>query len=102
VNILQADGKKASNQDIQAEIDGILSASTEVPGSWWNVFPGGKAGPFGTDKKRLIEATVEDIAPGERSKIEAALRARGRPVSDATVLDLYVETQLRIQRAGGK
>lgn len=91
----QADltGKKPSNTDIQGMIDGILSQSTKVPGSWWNIFPGGK--PFFDQEKRLIDTTAQDIPADERRQIEDALRQRGRPVSDATVLNLYLETQAR-------
>ena len=101
VDLLQQDGKKASNQDIQAEIDGILSTTQNVPGTWWAVLR-----PFTYDlaskQKRLIDVTVQDIPAGERSAVEAALKARGRPVSDATVLDLYIETKLRQSRKGGR
>lgn len=96
VEFLQAGGAKASNQDIQAEIDNLLSRSVTVPGSWWNIFPGGK--PFWDEQKRLLELTIEDIPDSERNLIEAALRARNRPISDATVLDLYLETVLRSKK----
>lgn len=100
VGLLQAAGKKASNQDIQAEIDSLLSVQTETPGSWWNIFPGGKAGPWGVDQKRAIDITVNDISALERTQIEEALRAKNRPVSDATVLDLYIEDKVRRSRGG--
>jgi hypothetical protein len=96
VDLLQAGGKKASNADIQAEIDNLLSAKETVPGSWWNIFPGGK--PFFNQEKRLLDLTVSDIPAAERSQVEAALRARNRPVTDATVLDLYLETKVRSRK----
>lgn len=97
VELLQGTtGKKASNEDIQAELDALLSRSVRVPGSWWNIFPGGKS--FTDTDKRLLDLTVGDIPSVERSQIEAALKARNQPVSDATVLNLYLETLLRRQK----
>jgi len=95
VEVLQGGGKKATNQDIQAEIDGLLSQSVEVSGSWWNVWPGGKPGPWGTAQKRLLDLTISDIPARDRSQLEDALKSRNRPVSDAAILDLYLETQVR-------
>lgn len=86
-------GKKPTNTDIQGMIDGILSQSTKVPGSWWNAFPGGK--PFFDQEKRLIDTAIEDVPADERRLVEQALKAKGRPISDATVLDLYLESQAR-------
>lgn len=67
-----------------------------VPGSWWNIFPGGK--PFFDQSKRLLNLTIADIPAADRKQIEAALRARNRLVSDATVRDPYLETQMRSRR----
>jgi hypothetical protein len=99
VDTIQAPGKttdgkpiparKATNQDIQASLDALLSQQVSVPGSWWNIFPGGK--PFLDTQKRLLDLTASDISAADRLKIEAALKARRQPVSDATVLDLYLE-----------
>jgi hypothetical protein len=86
-------GKRPTNEEIQGEVDNILSASVKVPGSYWNFWPGGKS--VSDTQKRLIDTTAADIPANDRAQIEAALRARRRPVSDATVLDLYLEAQLR-------
>lgn len=93
VETLQGGGKKATNQDIQSEIDGLLSQSVMIPGSWWNIFPGGK--PFFDQQKRLLDMTPADIPAADRTQIIDALRKRNRPVSDATILDLYMETHVR-------
>ena len=54
------------------------------------------AGPMGFDCEiEIIDMQVGDIPANERSQIEQALRKAGRPVSDATVLNLYIETQAR-------
>jgi hypothetical protein len=96
VELLQAGGKKATNTDIQSEIDSLLAQNVTVPGSWWNIFPGGK--PFLNTEKRLLNLTAADIPTATREQIEQALRARNRPVSDAAVLDLYLETLVRSRR----
>lgn len=86
-------GKKLTNSEIQQTLDGLLSQSTTVEGSWWNIFPGGK--PFFDSKKRLIDTTVDDIPTATKTAIEDARRKRGLPVSDATTLDTYLEMQVR-------
>lgn len=86
-------GKKQTNDDIQRTLDGLLSQSVTVPGSWWNIFPGGKS--FTDTQKPLVTLQADDIPAEERTLIEDALRRRHRPISDATVLDLYLETRAR-------
>jgi hypothetical protein len=87
-------GKKPTNQDIQSIVDGILSRQTKTPGTWWAVLR-----PFTYDladqNKRLIETTITDVPAEERPAIEDALKLMGRPVSDATVLDLYIDHKMR-------
>lgn len=100
-------GKKVDDKGVQLIIDKLLSKSTGSPGSWWNLIPGagfvnGRSwlGGIGDTTKPLIETKVSDAAViAARPDIEKALRAAGRPVSDATVLDLYIRT---IARIGGK
>jgi hypothetical protein len=92
-------GKKATKADVQAITDDILSTSVTVPGSWWNALPGGRP-LFDTDK-RLVDLTIRDVPAGERPQIEQALRAAGRPVTDEAVLQLYVDSQLRLRRLKG-
>lgn len=86
-------GKKASNEDVQRILDSVLSQSVTVPGSWWNFWPGGKS--MSDTQKRIIDFKVGDIPANDRTLIEQALRKAGRPVSDATVLDLYIEAKAR-------
>jgi hypothetical protein len=89
-------GKKPTNDDIQRTLDALLSQSVKVPGSWWNFFPGGQ--PFFDSTKRLIDTTITDVPATDRQQIEAALRKAGRPISDATILDLYLEHRTRTQK----
>jgi hypothetical protein len=89
-------GKKPTNVDMQRMLDGLLGATDTIPGNFWNFWPGGR--PFFDVQKRLIDTTVEDIPAADRLLIEQALRAKGRPVSDVTVLDVWIETKLRTVR----
>lgn len=89
-------GKKPSNADIQDVVDKILSTSEKIPGSWWGGLPF-TAGHFFDSTKRAIELTIADVPAAEQVKIAAKLRKYGLPVSDATVLDLYIT-----QKAGAK
>jgi hypothetical protein len=81
------------NDDIQRIADDLLSQSNTIPGSWWNIFPGGK--PFFDQTKRVIDYQVSDVPAADRTQIEASLRANGQPVSDAMVLNVYIEHQAR-------
>jgi len=86
-------GKKPTGQDIQSIVDQILSSSIDVKGSWWNIWP--RSGPFFDQSKKFQDITPADIPGDERQQIEAALRRRGRPVNDTTVLDLYLDAHSR-------
>jgi hypothetical protein len=99
-------GKKVDDKGVQLIIDKLLSKQTGSAGSWWNLIPGagwvnGRSwlSGIGDTTKPLIQTTTSDISKADRASIEAALKAAGRPVSDATVLDLYIRTKARI---GGK
>lgn len=92
-DLSEATNKKPTNDDIQRTLDALLSQSVKVPGSWWNIFPGGQ--PFFDSTKRVIDLTMKDVPATDRQQIEAALRKVGRPVSDATILDLYLEARMR-------
>ncbi len=93
VEAVQSTGVKVTNAEIQEALDGLLSQSVTVPGSWWNIFPGGR--PFFNESKRVIDMTIDDVPADDRRRIEQALRARGRTVSDVTVLDIYRESKVR-------
>lgn len=87
--------KKPTNKELQEVTESILGQNINVPGSWWNIWPGGKAGPWGTDTKPIINTTIDDIPSATRQAIEAGLRARRRPVTDATVLNTFIEMQVK-------
>lgn len=92
-------GKEPSNADVQQMVDELLSAGETKKGSWWSIFPGGA--PFRDKTRSILSLTVGDISPSDRKLVEDALRRSGRPVSDATILDLYIETQARLKKGGG-
>lgn len=89
----QAGGVKVTNTEIQSTLDDLLSQSEKVPGSWWHVLP--FTGPFFDQEKKLLDLKVGDISAGDRAQIEDALRRAGQPISDATVLNLYLEHKVR-------
>lgn len=93
VNLLQGGGKEARTEDVQAELDAIISASHTTKGSWWNIFPGGK--PFRDTTKRYIDYTISDVPAGDRKDIETALRANNEEVNDQAILRWYIDYQLR-------
>lgn len=85
--------RKITNTDTQQILDELLSQTVDVPGSWWNIWPGGK--PFFSSKQRLIDLTIDDIPSTTRRDIERALGDARRPVTDQTVLDTYREMQVK-------
>lgn len=95
-NLIRSTGKKAVNADVQGVVDDLLSQSVTVPGSWWNIFPGGK--PFFDSSKRVIDITLDDIPANERKTLESELRRAGRPVDDVTVLRYYIDARSRMRK----
>jgi hypothetical protein len=85
--------RKVSNTETQQILDELLGQTVDVPGSWWNIWPGGK--PFFATKRKLIETTIDDVPATTRREIERALRDAKRPITDATVLDTYREMQVK-------
>lgn len=94
VDAAQQSGQKVTNVEIQKALDDLLSQKETVPGSWWALVR-----PFTYDladkSKMLLQTTPGDIPQNERTLIEASLRKAGRPISDATVLNIYLEHKLR-------
>lgn len=92
-------GKKATNIDIQSVVDSILKTPATKKGSWWGLIPGNGVNFFDLPAgKRLIETKIDEVPALDRTQIEAALRRAGRPVTDVTVLDLYIQTQARVAK----
>jgi len=89
-------GKKPTNVDIQQAVDDLLSASAEVrqQGTWGGLF---SAAPFfdTTTTKRLIDMQPGDVPEQFRAQIVATLQKARRPVSETTILDMYLEARAR-------
>jgi hypothetical protein len=87
--------KKPDNRDIQSMIDGILTTKATVPGSWWGLVPfSGRpysGFPPTSEQKPLVNLTINDIPPEQRKQTEDKLRSVGLPVSDQTILNLYID-----------
>lgn len=93
IEAAQSTGQKVTNTEVQETVDTLLGQSITVPGSWWNIFPGGK--PFWDQQKRLLDVAITDLTAEQRATYEQVLRDAGRPVSDAAILDLHLETEMR-------
>lgn len=102
VRLLQSStGKKATNADVQAIADDVLTDTVRTApaqrAAWYGI-----PIPFldrPEERKRIVDLTVADVPRGARAEIEAALRAKNRAVTDQSVLDLYVAT---LRRTGGR
>ncbi|HMJ04574.1 MAG TPA: hypothetical protein VK506_16650 [Conexibacter sp.] len=87
-------GKKPTNTEIQQMLDGILAAKRPGKGyNFYNILPFGQ--PFQNPDRRLIDLGPEDIPAIDRQQIESQLRHDGMPVTDETVLDAYIEHEIR-------
>jgi hypothetical protein len=89
-DLTNSTGKKASNTDIQAQLDKILGTQVNVPGSWWGLLPFNGIS-FRDSNKRIIDLTIDDVPAPERQEIEAAMKRKNRTATDATILDAYVK-----------
>ncbi len=81
--------RKATTSEIQQAIDFAVGQSENVPGSWralYNPF----AYNFRDSTKRLIDTTIDQIPAAERQDITKALSDSHQPITDQTIIDLYV------------
>jgi hypothetical protein len=81
--------KKPDDKWIQQAADRILSQTitTQTPTMF-----GFSAYKYKT--KPIVSLTIADVPSDQRKQIEAALKAKNMAVSDATILDLYVLSQI--------
>jgi hypothetical protein len=89
----QAGGVKVDNVTIQAHLDALLGQETTIPGSWWNIWPGGKS--FTDTKGSLLKTPASAIPEADRKVYEQVLAESGHEVTPATVLDLHLEILAR-------
>ena len=114
-------GIRVKPEDIRSIVDDLLTQQINVGGGgggwdWVTAIKGaalqfigqraGAARAFadavipvtGGTTKPLMSVTVNDVPPADRALIESAMRQTGIPVNDVTVLNLYLEDQLRARR----
>lgn len=93
-------GQHATDADIQGVVDHILSTHEKTPGSWWAIVPGSGVplGRFTNKDQSVINMTAADVPAAQRTIIEGQLRAAGRAVSDATVLEAYQAMRVKPRR----
>ena len=84
---------KVTNVEVQREMDDLLGQSVNVPGSWWNIWPGGA--PFFDQQKRLIDLTIEDVPAEDKATIRQKLQKRGLPATDPAILNVYIESKVK-------
>lgn len=101
VDAAQATGVKVTNTEVQNALDTIMGQSVGTPGSWWGLLPFSSQ-TFFSSQKRLIDLQPTDVPADMRPSIERALRDSGRPVTDATVLDTYMNILIRRNYKAGK
>lgn len=83
-------GKKVDDVEMRQELDKILSTPATVPGSWWGLVPFTSTHLSDTTKP-AVGLTITDVPASVRPALEASLKRHNRPVSDATILDLYIK-----------
>lgn len=80
--------KKAGADDVQSIVDNLLVRGVRISAN------GNRSGDSFVFERQVGDRLVlkaKDVPPGERTRIEAALRRNKLPVSDATVLHLYLQ-----------
>lgn len=90
LDLQRVTGKEATPEEVQRITDELI-VKGEVPGSVLGIIP------WSTAKRRFeVEAgeefavtDTEDVPAEDRRQIEAALRRRGRPITDSAVLELF-------------
>lgn len=85
--------KKATEQDVQAIADDIITRGVAVPGGLIDRLLGR---PY--IGKRLVDVTVADIPRATRRQIEQALTRAGAPVNDQTIVQTFIDQQLKAGR----
>ena len=83
-------GKKLDNVEQQQILDRLLLS---VPGSASSSWL--KPWTWGTDDKRGMDLTLDDIPQDQRQQIVDALRRGGQPVTESTILDTYLRSLAR-------
>lgn len=91
------DGKRkaVTSGEVQDVIDGIMGQQVHKDGTLWDLFRGGLARyRSGTDKP-LLDYTIDDVPTETQDALRKALITKGRPVTPQTILNLYLEMQVK-------
>lgn len=84
-------GKKANNEDVQGLMDDLMkTAVTQKGAGFFKSLLYGFSLPMSDTSKRIGDITVDDIPAADRAHIVDLLKGAGRPVTDASVLNLYL------------
>jgi len=91
---------RLTDPELQEILDTIISETVFVPSdSVFDFFPFGRS-PFG-DTKRLIDLTIDDVPTKDQTAIRRFIEDAGLPVTDAAIIEWWVESQRRIKAGGG-
>jgi hypothetical protein len=92
-------GSKPDNTDIQKTLDYLLTQTKETKGSFRALWPGSGVPLSGVrgSNKRLIDLTINDVPAAEVPELKKSLTKKHRPISDQTIVDLYVDTLQRLE-----
>ena len=83
--VQQQTGKKASNEEVQKIVDGLMVKGVTKKGWLFDT----KKRAFELEPGERLEIQAKEIPRGEKSKIQEALRRKNLPVTDQSVLELY-------------
>jgi hypothetical protein len=82
-------GKKATNEDVQGLMDGLVQSVVTQKGSWFGLIPFSGV-PLRDQSKRVGDLTAGDIPAATRAHLVELLKGAGRPVTEDSVLNLYL------------
>lgn len=87
-------GKNATDAEVQSIVDGlIIEGVTKKRGFWFDESK--RVYQIQPGENIIIKAT--DVPRSEKTKIEAALRANGKAVTDEAIVDLYTRRLLQLR-----
>lgn len=77
VQLQQRTGKPASSKDMETIVDSLMIETVTDKGFIWDT------------KKRKFEMTIDDVPEDDRKEFEKRLKAKGIPVTDQIIIDLF-------------
>lgn len=98
VEIQERTGKKATTEERQRIVDNLMVKGAVERGWLWDT----RKPVFEAEPGDEIEVQYEDVPAREKSYIEAALKARGLPVDERTVTEMYRRKIQRVSQNGAQ